>query len=226
MKPEREVRYLKAAELRVEGDSEPVITGYAAVFDSDSLDLGGFVERIKEGAFARTLKEGADVRALVDHDASKIIGRNKAGTLELKEDKHGLHVRIKPPDTTSGRDIVTSIRRGDVDGMSFGFVANEYRWKDDVTPVVRTLLDVDLFDVSVVTYPAYPDTSVAVRSLEEARKASPKSAVTEAIETATTQADKTRAKADENRKALARAKEARMQDRKAKLLAEIDSKRS
>jgi len=173
----REIRALADCELelRDNGDGLPTIRGYAAVFNKPSLDLGGFVETIARGAFTRTLAEGADVRALVEHDSSRIIGRSKAGTLTMEENQRGLKVAITPADTTAGRDIVESVRRGDVDGMSFAFQVNGRggeTWAfDDDGPDQRTLVDVDLFDVSVVTFPAYPDTSVAVRSMEQAREA-------------------------------------------------------
>lgn len=167
-----ERRVLKGGlELRQEGEPKPTIMGYAAVFDSLSEDLGGFRERIKVGAFTRTIREGADVRALVDHDPSKILGRNTAGTLRLKPNAKGLLSEIDPPDTTAGRDIVESIKRGDVSGMSFGFMVRSDEWHMEDGVPIRELLDVDLFDVSVVTFPAYPETDVAVRSLEKFKAA-------------------------------------------------------
>lgn len=167
MTTERRIAAAEGAELRVETrDGKPTIRGYAAVFNSLSSDLGGFVEVIRQGAFRRALSDGQDVRALVDHDPARIIGRNKAGTLRLTEDQRGLLVEIDPPDTTAGRDIVESIRRGDVTGMSFGFVARKDDWRQEGERTIRELHAVDLFDVSAVTYPAYPATEVAVRSLQ------------------------------------------------------------
>lgn len=145
------------------------ISGYAAVFNTLSDDLGGFREKIAPGAFKRSLKENADVRALIDHSPTKILGRSRAGTLEMREDKVGLRVDIHPPDTQVGRDIIESIRRGDVDQMSFGFQTINDAWITVEGEQVRELRDVDLFDVSVVTFPAYPDTSAAVRSLGQWR---------------------------------------------------------
>ena len=165
-----EIRTARNLEFRAAG--EPVIEGYAAVFNRLSDDLGGFRERISPGAFARTLDEGADVRALVDHNPTMIVGRTKPDTLKLTEDATGLRVRIKPPDTTVGRNLVASIRRGDISQMSFSFMAapggDEWR-VDDQGRTIRTLTDADLFDVSPVTFPAYSDTTVAVgrmRSIE------------------------------------------------------------
>lgn len=161
-----ERRTVATAELRLQRDGHgtPVVTGYAIVFDSLSEDLGGFRERVKVGAVTRSLREGADVRALVDHDPSKILGRNLAGTLRIKPNAKGVLVEIDAPDTQTGRDIVKSIDRGDVTGMSFAFTTRSDEWHmEDGTPI-RELLDVDLHDVSVVTYPAYPATDVAVRA--------------------------------------------------------------
>jgi hypothetical protein len=165
-----EIRTVK--EIRVEGGAsgKPKISGYAAVFNSKSEDLGGFVEVIQPGAFTRTLAEGADVRALVGHDASRVIGRNRSGTLDVFEDEHGLRVEIDPPDTTVGRDIVESVRRGDIDSMSFGFIVETDSWNTEDGQEVRTLEDVELLEVSVVAWPAYQDTEVSVRSLEIVKK--------------------------------------------------------
>lgn len=166
----KEIRTVK--EIRVEGaaNGKPKISGYAAVFNSRSEDLGGFVEVIKPGAFSRTLADGADVRALVGHDSNQVIGRNKAGTLDVFEDEHGLRVEIDPPDTSVGRDIVESVRRGDIDSMSFGFIVETDSWNTEEGQEVRTLEDVELLEVSVVAWPAYQDTEVAVRSLELVKK--------------------------------------------------------
>ena len=164
-----ETRSLPAPEMRIEEyiAGRPTIIGYAAVFNSLSEDLGGFRELIRPGAFARGLP-GADVRALVNHDPTLILGRNIAGTLRLLEDANGLRVEIDPPDTQVGRDIVTSIRRGDVNGMSFRFYVADggERWGSGPSGVVRELLDLEIDDVSVALYPAYRATEVSVRSLE------------------------------------------------------------
>jgi len=159
-------------EARLDNGEGPKLAGYAALFNNTTEIVPGFNERIAKGAFARALSEKQDVRALVDHQSEKIIGRTTAGTLDLAENSKGLKTVIRPPDTQVGRDIVTSVGRGDVDQMSFAFRVVKESWEDhkDGTST-RTLEDVDLFDVSVVTYPAYPDTSVAVRSYEQ-RKAS------------------------------------------------------
>jgi HK97 family phage prohead protease len=168
MEPELERRSFTIREIRAsEGDEPTVITGYAAVFNELSENLGGFYERIEQGAFAGTL-ESADVRALWNHDPNYPLGRTRAGTLELSEDETGLAFKIRPPDTSYAKDLLVSMRRGDVDQMSFGFRTIRDRWEQIGGQVIRTLLEVELFDVSPVTFPAYPQTSAAVRSKLEA----------------------------------------------------------
>ena len=166
-------------ELRVikqnqEDNELPIIEGYAAVFNKDSEDMG-FVERIRPGAFKDAIKI-SDVRSLFNHDPNIVLGRNKSGTLELKEDKKGLFMITHPPDTQLVRDMVMApIERGDIDQQSFGFTIEKDSWKNlDTDRPVRTIEKVkELFDVSVVTYPAYADTSVALRSLAAARNQPP-----------------------------------------------------
>ena len=154
-------------ELRVEGGDSPKIVGHAAVFNKWSEDLGGFREKIAPGAFTKTISEG-DVRALFNHDPNFVLGRNKAGTLSLEEDKKGLKVSIDPPDTQWARDLTTSIERGDINQMSFGFRTVKDQWTTPKTgnENKRELLEVELFDVSPVTFPAYPQTDVGVRSID------------------------------------------------------------
>lgn len=160
----REYRSTAGVEFRQDLGEPPKIRGYAAVFNQLSEPIFGmFRERVLPGAFKKSLTK--DVRALVNHDSSQIIGRTKSGTLSLKEDDHGLHVDIVPPDTNLGRDTAESIKRGDLDQMSFGFRTITDRWLTENGEEVRELVEVDLFDVSVVAFPAYPQTSVDVRSL-------------------------------------------------------------
>jgi len=170
--PER--RIVPAGELRVvraAGDGAVKIGGHAAKFDSLSEDLGGFRERIAPGAFAQTIKNG-DIRALWNHDSNIVLGRNKSGTLRLSEDSAGLLWEADAPQTQLVRDMVLApIERGDVSQCSFGFYTLNDKWAKMDGEWIRTLLEVELFDVSPVTYPAYPATDVAVRSLQEAIKA-------------------------------------------------------
>lgn len=168
--PTIERRFIQEGiELREQGEGKmPVIAGYAARFNTKSVVMWGFREVIKPGAFAQSLGRGDDVRVLVNHDSANVIGRRSAGTLKvLEEDGKGLRFEVEPPDTQAGRDIVTSIRRKDVTGMSFGFRTVKANWTIDANEGnidIRELLQVDLIEVSPVTFPAYPDTEVSVRS--------------------------------------------------------------
>lgn len=159
-----EKRFSTEIQFQPEGKK---IVGYAAKFMNRSQDLGGFIEQIDPQAFTRTLSEGADVRALIDHNPSLILGRTVSGTLRLETDTTGLLVEITPPDTTYARDLMVSLERGDVTQMSFAFVTKQDTWAKEGTTNIRTLLDVDLHDVSAVTYPAYLDTEVGLRSLNQ-----------------------------------------------------------
>jgi uncharacterized protein len=146
------------------------LRGTAAVFDSPTLIAGAFREQVAPGAFTKALARD-DIHALIEHDMGKIIGRNRAGTLRLWEDDHGLRVEIDLPDTQTGRDLMTEIERGDRDQMSFGFRAIRDDWDHRQKVPSRTLQEVELFDVSVVGRGAYDTTDVALRSLEQSRRA-------------------------------------------------------
>ena len=167
MKPETRI----STDLRIEqraGSNAPRITGYAAVFNSETTIAGQFREVIQPGAFKRALAEAQDCIACVNHNPDRIIGRTKSGTLELREDNNGLWFSVEPPDTQEGRDLVTLMKRGDLSGTSFAFRATKdgetWEQKGSALPL-RTLTDVDLFDVSIVTNGAYPDAGAALRSM-------------------------------------------------------------
>ena len=157
-------------DLRADEDEERVLRGYAAVFNRWSEDLGWFIEQVAPGAFKNSLKND-DIRSLWNHDTADVLGRNMAKTLELKEDDTGLSVKIMLPDTQSGRDHYATVKRGDVSQMSFGFttIADAWRFEKDKTSE-RTLVEVRLWEVSPVTFPAYPDTSIAARSMDHEKK--------------------------------------------------------
>ena len=158
---ERRVGYLTNAELRADGDGSTLV-GYAAMFDSPSEDLGGFTERIAPGAFKRTLGMDADVRLLFDHEGLP-LARSKSGTLSLEEDDLGLKVEAAlDPNSPVARSVISAVQRGDIDQMSFAFRTVSDSWSADRS--LRTLEEVQLFDVSVVTYPAYEATMAAIRS--------------------------------------------------------------
>jgi len=158
--------------LESRADGKPVIAGYAAVFYNAS-DPGteyrmysDMVERIMPGAFDKALREN-DVRGLFNHDDSQILGRVKSGTMRLSVDRKGLKYEIDPPDTQCARDVMESIRRGDVTGSSFMFkpVSNTYRDVDGLYIVERN--EVKLFDVGPVAFPAYESTETGVRSVAD-----------------------------------------------------------
>lgn len=175
-----ERRSVTLKELRIEPlqeseEKHPQIIGYASVFDSWSEELGGcfpFREKVLPGAFSETITND-DIRALFNHDPNFVLGRNKAGTLELAEDQKGLLVRITPPDTQWARDLLVSIQRGDITQMSFGFIVLEDIWLESEGVDVRELLKVKLFDVSPVTFPAYSQTECNIRSAEQVYKERP-----------------------------------------------------
>ena len=155
-------------EQRGEGDVKTsVLVGHAAVFNSLSENLGGFREKIDPGAFDSVLDN--DVRAVFNHDANIVLGRTKSKTLRLSTDKNGLAYEIDLPDTQQARDLAVSVARGDIDGSSFKFRVLDDSWEENEEgQVVRTITNISrLLDVGPVTFPAYPDATVAKRSLEE-----------------------------------------------------------
>lgn len=154
-------------ELREEGQGTRTISGYAVKWDMRSHPLGGYVrfrEIFKRGAFSESLQMD-DIRALWSHDTSKVLGRTKNGTLRLHEDDIGLRFELDLPNNTQGNDAYESIKRGDVDGVSFGFQSREEEWNDeDPKNVLRSISKAGLLEISPVGFPAYPDSQVAARS--------------------------------------------------------------
>lgn len=168
--------YSGELEIRQVDEQAPTISGYAIMFDSWSevmTDSRGrpFRERIAPTAFDRALAEGPDIRALWNHNSDLPLGRTGNGTLRIGKDGVGLRFELRPPATSWGADAVESIRRGDVSGMSFAFSARREGGDTWTRPGIdgvaeRTLLDAELYEVSPVTFPAYPATRVVVRSVE------------------------------------------------------------
>ncbi len=166
-----ERRLMGPVELRAASEDRPArLVGYAAIFNLRSDDLGGFREIIIPGAFDRALSEGHDVRALVNHNPDKMLGRTASKTARLAVDEHGLHVEVDVPDTQDGRDTLTLVQRGDLSQMSFAFRTLSDEWRTEDGEPLRELRDVELFDVSVVAFPAYSATEVSLRALERARE--------------------------------------------------------
>jgi len=186
---EREIRTFDLDSIAVrasgEGDKGRTLEGHAAVFNKKSEDFGGWRETIDPGAFSAAIKRD-DVRALINHEPHYILGRTKAETLQLDEDNIGLHFNIDLPDTSYARDLDVSIQRGDISQCSFAFKIDGAKgewWEIDGQPVkiedafaamwdknkheiLRHVAKARLFDVSPVTYPAYPQTDVNVRAQE------------------------------------------------------------
>ena len=146
--------------------SQGKLTGYAAVFNKPSHDLGGFREVIKPGAFKRTLADSAHVVALNNHNADQVLGRVGSGTLRLEEDDTGLRFELDLPDTSYARDLSALVQRGDVAGCSFAFAARPggELWEETNGETIRTLTSLDLGEITITAQPAYPDTSVAKRN--------------------------------------------------------------
>nr|DAL64571.1 MAG TPA_asm: prohead serine protease [Bacteriophage sp.] len=147
-----------------------IITGYAAVFNSRTLLWEGLEEVISPGAFSKALSN-SDVRCLFDHDWGKVLGRTKSGTLRLEEDERGLKFEVELPNTTDANNLIESMSRGDIDQCSFGFIPTEETWDYNTDPVLRTVNEVELFEVSIVSLPAYQDTEAALaRSKQEVQQ--------------------------------------------------------
>lgn len=154
-------------------DNAPRIVGHAAVFDVEARIGSFFREVIKPGAFTRALKEKQDVRALLNHNVSPVLARTKSGTLSLREDELGLAVEFALPRSQGA--ILESVERGDLDQMSFSFIPRTETWidpgEDSNELPLAEVRDVDLFDVSLVTFPAYDSTDAEVARLRGAEAA-------------------------------------------------------
>lgn len=167
MKQERRNYECGNLEIRTAENGEKIIKGYAAKFNVLSRKLGWFFEKIERGAFAGSISDDV-VKALFNHNSSYPIGSTRNGTLSLKEDEMGLYCEITLPNTTGGNDTYESVKRGDVDGMSFSFFTKDDKWEtDEQGRQIRTLREVELIEVSPVTFPAYPQTSIGIRSYDE-----------------------------------------------------------
>lgn len=167
MAKQKEVRTFNINNLvtrAADDGSTNVIEGYASIFNSRTNIGDMFEEVIAPGAFAEAVSSQADVRALFNHNWDKVLGRTKSGTLRLSEDDHGLKFEVDLPDTTSGRDLAESLKRGDISQCSFGFIPVNETWDWDLETPLRTINSVELFEISVVSLPAYEDTEVALRS--------------------------------------------------------------
>jgi HK97 family phage prohead protease len=210
--PER--RYFTPG-IRVEKRAEvgglappPMIVGHAAVFDQWTVLYDSpywtWREIVRPGAYKNAIAEKQDVRSLFNHDANYVLGRTTSGTLRISEDAAGLYTETDPPDTQIARDLVVSIQRGDVTGMSIAFCVRSGSelvttetdgkrviedsgqrvtiWREgDKMIEEREILDADLFDISPVTYPAFPQTDVSIRSFGERREQEIRKALTRRV---------------------------------------------
>ncbi|MGG4462614.1 HK97 family phage prohead protease [Micromonospora provocatoris] len=157
----------EAIELRESENGTRTISGYAVKWEMKSESMGywtSFKEQFKKGAFSESLTND-DQRALWSHDTSQVLGRTKNGTLRLYEDEIGLRFELDLPNTTLGNDAFETIKRGDVDGVSFGFQMQKQEWDEsDSDNILRSVLKARLFEISPVAFPAYPDSEVSARS--------------------------------------------------------------
>lgn len=165
---ERNIRQVRnvPTEFTVREDGGLAIEGYFAVFDSTYEIAPGMTESVAQGAFSNSIS--GDVRALINHNTTLVLGRTKAGTLQLREDSHGLwgHIDVNPNDTDA-MNLYSRVKRGDVDQCSFGFeiIKEDTEVRDDGS-VHWTIKDVNLYEVSACTFPAYQETNIAARSQE------------------------------------------------------------
>lgn len=165
MKIERRNFPIEDMEVRSEEGKPTILRGYAAVFEKLSVPLFGFREKIRKGAFAKSLEKN-NIKALWNHNSDYPLGSTKGGTLKLEEDDKGLRFELELPDNSWGRDAEIAVRRKDVDGVSFGFNVNKDEWdRSNEKEPIRTLVDVNLIEISPTPFPAYPATSVSARSV-------------------------------------------------------------
>ena len=167
---DRENRQVRAVptqfEIREEGEN-PTIEGYFAVFNSNYDIAPGMSESIAPGAFDSSM--GNDVRALINHDTTLVLGRTKAHTLELRTDEHGLWGKISVnPKDADAMNLYERVKRGDVDQCSFGFdiKAEETDFRDDGS-IHWTIRDIELYEVSACTFPAYEQTNISAREKQK-----------------------------------------------------------
>lgn len=155
-------------EFREEGNAL-VATGLGIVYGKRSQNLGGFQEVVRAGAAKKTIQE-SDISALFNHDPNLLLGRRSNGTLRLEETEEGVRYEIDLPNTTVGRDVAELLRRGDITGSSFGFraISDEWGETEDGFPL-RTLTEVSVRDVGMVTHPAYLQTEATLKTLASER---------------------------------------------------------
>lgn len=159
----------RSEQLKSSDDDDMTVSGYFAVFDQPTELWPGENEVIKRGAFTASLKK-EEVVALWNHDSQKVLGRTSNDTLELEEDEHGLRGTLHIAPTTYGKDVYQLIKRGDLVGCSFGFFVDDYRDIAKDGTVTHEITKAQLLEVSVVTWPQYEQTEIAVRSKNDSAK--------------------------------------------------------
>ena len=163
----KELRFsVKDTELRTSEDGSHTVTGFAAVYNSLSLPLGDFKETIDPNAFTDCLATNPDLFLLSEHDLGKgILARTSSGTLSVENTDIGLRFTATLPNTTLGNDTFVSLQRGDLRSMSFAFSCNLDSWSQDGEGMyIRTILNAELYELSIVAQPAYPASTAALRS--------------------------------------------------------------
>jgi HK97 family phage prohead protease len=170
-KSQMELRTITIDDLEYrEDEDKPIVSGYVTRFNKLSEEMWGFREQVAPGAFTKSLGE-RKVLSFWNHNSDIVLGNTENDTLKLEEDEKGLRFELTLPDTTAGKDARTLIKRGDVKGMSFGFRTVKDQWDEsDPKRVIRTLLEVKLYEVSPTPMPAYPQSSVAARSMEDMKE--------------------------------------------------------
>lgn len=170
---EKELRVRPVLDLTIrktDEDGKAIVGGYVNKFEQLSEDLGWFKEKVRKGAFDRSIKE-QPVLAFWNHNSDLVLGNTDNKTLKVWEDEEGLRFELELPDTSAGLDAMKLIERGDVKGVSFGFRTIKDEWDEtDQRNPIRTLIDVELYEVSPTPMPAYPQSSVAARSILESHQ--------------------------------------------------------
>lgn len=166
MKMEKHKAYFRSEFKTREENEDKYIEGYFVVFEQETQLWGDCYEKIARGAFENSLRNN-DIRCLFNHDSGFVLGRNKNKTLELKEDSYGLWGKVKINSNDSqAMDVYARVERGDISGCSFGFYPTKESYEEKEDRTVWTVEEADTFEVSVCTFPAYPQTEIQARQKE------------------------------------------------------------
>ncbi|MCD8355983.1 MAG: HK97 family phage prohead protease [Clostridia bacterium] len=162
-KQKRTAYFAGNLKTRDDTDNQPVIEGYFAVFNQETELWPGVFESIAYGAFSNSLQNN-DIRCLFNHDSANVLGRSSATTLQLREDSHGLYgVLLINPDDRMAMDVYARVKRGDITGCSFGFYPMSEHWEDRDDGTHYVVEEADTIEVSICTFPAYPQTEIDAR---------------------------------------------------------------